>query len=35
LPLAVTQPQSTAEHDGLFKLAELITQHRLAVQGAQ
>lgn len=35
LPLVVTQPQPTAEQDGLFKLAELITQHRMAVQGAQ
>ncbi|WP_333608593.1 hypothetical protein [Arsukibacterium sp.] len=35
LPLAVTQPQMTAEQDGIFKLAELITQHRLAVQGAE
>lgn len=35
LPLAITQPQVVAEQDGLFKLAELITQHRKAVQGAR
>jgi len=35
LPLVVTQPQNVAEQDGLLKLAELIIQHRLAVQGAQ
>lgn len=35
LPLAITQPQVAAEQDGLFKLAELITQHRMAVQGAR
>lgn len=35
LPLAITQPQVAAEQDGIVKLAELITQHRIAVQGAR
>lgn len=34
LPLAVTQPQQTTQQ-GVIKLAELITQHHTATQGAQ
>lgn len=35
MPLVVTHPLQHTEQQGIFKLAELITQHHMAVQGAQ